>query len=132
NFGRFVTSVPVGIATPPGRPLPGRDFLLLDQRASTHGAPGPLRSLPRQRTPDFYFFDPTVQFRTTVMGEDEAPSAIVFTRNRWPSGDTTKWFRKEPMLTAGTRTPNSGTGTAASNVGPPLTSAAISLPSGAR
>jgi len=39
---RFVASATAGIATRPGRPLPGQDSHLLDQRAFLHGAPGPL------------------------------------------------------------------------------------------
>ena len=38
---RFVTSAAAGIATRPGRPLPGQDLHLLEQR-TFHGAPGPL------------------------------------------------------------------------------------------
>ena len=37
GFGRFVASTTSGIATRPGRPLPGQDSHLLDQRAF-HGA----------------------------------------------------------------------------------------------
>src|SRR5437867_11556589 len=43
GFDRFVASVTAGIAPRPGRPLPGQDSLLLDQRAFNHGAPGPLQ-----------------------------------------------------------------------------------------
>ena len=42
GFGRFVTSRTSGIATRPGRPLPGQDFHLLEQR-TFHGTRGPLQ-----------------------------------------------------------------------------------------
>jgi len=42
GFGRFVTSTTAGIATRPGRPLPGQDFHLLEQR-TFHGTRGPLQ-----------------------------------------------------------------------------------------
>ena len=35
SFDCFVTSTPVGIATRPGRPLPGQDLHLLEQRTLT-------------------------------------------------------------------------------------------------
>ena len=40
SFDCFVASTPVGIATRPGRPLPGQDLHLLEQR-NFHGTPGP-------------------------------------------------------------------------------------------
>ena len=40
GFDHFVTSMAAGIATRPGRPLPGQDFHLLEQR-TFHGTPGP-------------------------------------------------------------------------------------------
>ena len=41
--GRFVASTTAGIVTRAGRPLPRQDFHLLDQRAYTHGARGPVQ-----------------------------------------------------------------------------------------
>jgi hypothetical protein len=49
SFDCFVTSTTVGIATRPGRPLPGQDFHLLEQR-NFHGTPGPQTSSRRATT----------------------------------------------------------------------------------
>ena len=43
--GRFVASATAGIATRPGRPLPGQDSHLLDQRAFLTAQPGPLHQV---------------------------------------------------------------------------------------
>jgi len=49
GFSRFVASTTAGIATRLGRPLPGQDFHLLEQR-TFHGTPGPVhRSLISHR-----------------------------------------------------------------------------------
>ena len=45
TFDRFVASATAGIATRPGRPLPGQDSFVLDQRAFTHGAHGLLQGI---------------------------------------------------------------------------------------
>ncbi len=44
GFDHFVTSMAAGIATRPGRPLPGQDLHLLEQR-TFHGTPGPAQPL---------------------------------------------------------------------------------------
>ncbi len=48
GFDRFVASTIAGIATRRGRPLPGQDFHLLEQRTS-HGAPGPAQPFELRR-----------------------------------------------------------------------------------